>query len=258
MVAALGLLDPVQVLLERLLGLPGGAVDPLQLLVLLVAAPVRRRGPHQLEGRDPLGGRQVRAAAQVVPDQRAVALEVVVDGQLAGADLDARPLGGVLGGPEPLSPISSSLYGSSCELARRLVVADHAAGELLALLDDLAHPRLDLLEVLRGERASRRRSRSRSRSRPAGRCPAWRPGRAPAPPGPARARSSAAGCRGRRRSRSRRPRPVAVGELVGQVAQARRRPGPRSRPGRRRTAPRPSCPWSRSARRARRRGPLRP
>ena len=42
-VAALGLLDPVQVLLERLLGLPGGAVDALELLVLLVAAPVRRR-----------------------------------------------------------------------------------------------------------------------------------------------------------------------------------------------------------------------
>ena len=64
-VAALGLLDAVQVLLERLLGLPGGAVDALQHLVLLVAAPVRRRRPHQLEGGDPLGGGQVRAAAQV-------------------------------------------------------------------------------------------------------------------------------------------------------------------------------------------------
>ena len=108
-VAPLGLLDPVQVLLERLLGLPGGAVDPLQLLVLLVAAPVRRGAPHQLERRDPLGGRQVRAAAQVLPGQRPVALEVVVDGQLAGADLDARALGGASAVEPPLSPISSSL-----------------------------------------------------------------------------------------------------------------------------------------------------
>ena len=89
-VALLGLLEPVEVLRERLLGLPGGAVDALELLVLLVAAPVRRGGAHQLERRDALGGRQVRAAAQVLPGQLAVAAEVVVDGQLAGADLDAR------------------------------------------------------------------------------------------------------------------------------------------------------------------------
>ena len=43
MVALLGLLEPVEVGVERFLGLPGGAVDPLELLVLLVAAPVRRR-----------------------------------------------------------------------------------------------------------------------------------------------------------------------------------------------------------------------
>ena len=43
----------------------------------------------------PLGGRQVRAAAQVLPGQRPVALEVVVDGQLAAADLDVGTLGGV-------------------------------------------------------------------------------------------------------------------------------------------------------------------
>ena len=92
-VATLGLLDPVQVRVERLLGLPRGAVEPLELLVLLVATPVRRRRPHQLERRDPLGGRQVRAAAQVAPGDLAVAAHVVVDGQLAGADLDARSLG---------------------------------------------------------------------------------------------------------------------------------------------------------------------
>ena len=92
-VAPLGLLDAVEVLLERLLGLPGGAVDALELLVLLVAAPVRRCAAHQLEGGDPLGGRQVRAAAQVGPLGLAVATDVVVDGQLAGPDLDGGALG---------------------------------------------------------------------------------------------------------------------------------------------------------------------
>ena len=45
-VAALGLLEPLQVRLEVVLGRPRGAVDPGQLRVLLVAAPVgaaRRR-----------------------------------------------------------------------------------------------------------------------------------------------------------------------------------------------------------------------
>ena len=66
-VAPRRLLEPLQVGVERLLALPGGAVDALQLRVLLVAAPVRRRGAHQLEGRDALGGRQVRTAAEVLP-----------------------------------------------------------------------------------------------------------------------------------------------------------------------------------------------
>ena len=57
---------------------------------------------------DPLGGGQVRPAAEVLPRQLAVAAEVVVDGQLAAADLGVGALGGVR--PlSPLSPISSSL-----------------------------------------------------------------------------------------------------------------------------------------------------
>ena len=199
MVAPLGLLEPVQVLLERLLGLPGGAVDALELLVLLVAAPVRRGRAHQLEGRDPLGGRQVRAAAQVLPGHLAVAVEVVVDGQLAGADLGARRPRRHPARRTPFRPISSSLYGSSASSSRASSSETGAAREALVLLDDLAHPGLDLLEVLGHERRSRRRSRSRSRSRSAGRCRASRRGTAPARPGPSRARSSGAGCRGRRR-----------------------------------------------------------
>ena len=151
-VAPLGLLDPVQVLLERLLGLPGGAVDPLELLVLLVAAPVRRGAAHQLERRDPLRGRQVRAAAQVAPRDVAVAADVVVDGELAGADLDARALGRVVGLAGALEPDQLDLVGLVLQLVERVGVGGDPAGELLALLDDLPHPGLDLLEVLGHER----------------------------------------------------------------------------------------------------------
>ena len=151
-VAPLGLLDPVEVLLERLLGLPGGAVDALQLLVLLVAAPVRRGAAHQLERRDPLGGRQVGTAAQVAPRDVTVAADVVVDGELPGADLDARALGRAVGLPRALEPDQLDLVGLVLELGERVGVGGDPTGEPLALLDDLPHPGLDLLEVLGVER----------------------------------------------------------------------------------------------------------
>ena len=54
--------------------------------------------------------------------------------------------------PEPLSPISSSLYGSSLSSFERVGVRGDPAVEALALLDDLAHRGLDLREVLGHER----------------------------------------------------------------------------------------------------------
>src|SRR5687768_1706782 len=118
-VAPLGLLDAMQVLLEGLLGLPGGAVDALELLVLLVAAPVRSGGPGQLERGDPLRGGQVRAAAQVLPGHLALAVDVVVDRQLAGSDLGAGTLSCV--GGRTLEPDQLELVGLLGELPARLV-----------------------------------------------------------------------------------------------------------------------------------------
>ncbi len=89
-VALLRLREPVQVVLERVAGLPRGAVDALQLRVLLAPPPVGGGDPHQLERRDVPGRRHVRTAAQVLPRQRAVLAQVVVDGQLAAADLGRR------------------------------------------------------------------------------------------------------------------------------------------------------------------------
>ena len=75
MVALLGLLEPVQVVLELLLVAPRGAVDALEHLVARIAAPVGAGDLHELEGLELAGGRHVRAAAQVDP----VALAVEAD-----------------------------------------------------------------------------------------------------------------------------------------------------------------------------------
>ena len=62
------------------------------------------------------------------------------------------PFGGVVRVAGALEPDQLDLVGLVLQLGDRVVVGDRAPGELLALLDDLAHPGLDLLEVLRLER----------------------------------------------------------------------------------------------------------
>ena len=73
MIALLGLLEPAQVAVEVILGEPGRAVDALQHLAALVAAPVRAGRVQQLEVLDPPGARHVRPAAQV--HERAVGID---------------------------------------------------------------------------------------------------------------------------------------------------------------------------------------
>ena len=72
-VARAGLLEPVQVLLEILLGVERRAVDAGEHLAVGVPAPVRAGDGEQLEGLDALGRRRVRAAAEV--GERAVGVE---------------------------------------------------------------------------------------------------------------------------------------------------------------------------------------
>ncbi len=85
-VAPLGLLEPVEVLLQRLVALPRGAVDALEHRALLVAPPVRARDLRQLERTELAGRRDVRAAAQVDVGHAAVGVQVLVDadGAVAG------------------------------------------------------------------------------------------------------------------------------------------------------------------------------
>ena len=81
-VAALGLLEPEEVLVELLLARPGGAVDALQLGVVGIAAPIGAGHVHQLEGlAETAGRRQMRPDAQI--DEIALAIEADL---LAGRD----------------------------------------------------------------------------------------------------------------------------------------------------------------------------
>ena len=65
MVACLDLLQPFEVLLQVLGIKKRGAVDALQLLVLLVTEPVGAGKRRELEAFDPAGARHMRPAAKV-------------------------------------------------------------------------------------------------------------------------------------------------------------------------------------------------
>ena len=85
---------------------------------MLQAAPVGGGGAGEGKGRDVAGVGNVGTTAQVLPHHLAgLAVDVVVDGQLARTDLGI----GAIGGPGhvlALSPISSSLYRSAASSAR--------------------------------------------------------------------------------------------------------------------------------------------
>ena len=148
-VALLGLGQARQVVLLVLQGRPGGAVDALELRVLLRAHPVRGGRAHDLDRADELGRGQVRAAAEVAPDALAVAVVVVVRGELAAADLhDLVGVGALALGLDQLE-----LVRLVCEFGAGLVEGRVlAAVEGLPLLDDLEHALLDGLEVVGVER----------------------------------------------------------------------------------------------------------
>ena len=154
MVAALGLGQQLLVRVQRLLGLPGGAVDALQAGLGLVAPPVGRRATGDCERGDVFGGRHVRAAAQVAPDSLAGAgVEVVIDGEGTGADL------------HDFWVVHTGLVTHQLQLERLrgeldlggLDGGDLPPGEPLRALDDLPHPLLDRGEVVRSERTVQRK-----------------------------------------------------------------------------------------------------
>ena len=155
-VALGGLLHARLVGAQLVLARPRGAVDALQLLVLLVAAPVGGGDAGERPAvADHAGVRQVRAAAEVLPDRLAgLRVDVVVDGQLARADLDALrrvERGGVAVLHAALQADQLQLVRLAGELGARLVVGDDPADEPLARALDARHLLLERLQVFRSE-----------------------------------------------------------------------------------------------------------
>ena len=134
-VALARLLLLVQPGVEILLGEERGAVDPLELGVAVIAAPVRAGDRQELDHADPPGRRAVRAEAEVDP------VAVRVQRQRPGAL-----------GEDVLDDLQLELLAEPAEQRERLVARDLLAGEREVLLDLLVGRLLDRLEVLGRER----------------------------------------------------------------------------------------------------------
>ena len=133
--------------LEVFLGGPCGAVDALHGRVLLGTTPVGGGGTLDLEGLDVAGVRQVRTAAQVLPNHIAITVYVVVEAELLFGDL-----GG--GGRVEVCFLvfdQFDLKGLVGLFLQSLFLSHGTAAEGLGGLDDALHALLDVLEVVRGE-----------------------------------------------------------------------------------------------------------
>ena len=84
-VAALGLLDPLQQGVERLLRRRGHPVEPLQHRVLLVAAVVGSGHRHEFDGADLAGAGQMRPAAEIGESAAAVEADRLARGNVGQA-----------------------------------------------------------------------------------------------------------------------------------------------------------------------------
>ncbi len=129
-VALLGLFQLLEVIVQVLLAEEGGAVDALQLLVMLVALPVSAGDGKQLESLDLGSVRHVRAAAEI--DE--LRSQGVLGEDFAGALFDQLAL----------HPGFGVLFESFF-----LAGVDALVGQVARL--DLAHLLFDLLQIVGGE-----------------------------------------------------------------------------------------------------------
>ncbi len=134
MVAFFCFFDHQQMLRQRLLAGPGRAVDALQHLVAMVAAPIRTRHLHQLEMFETPGAGNVRAPAQVFELALAVKRHVF-------AGRNRRDDFGLVG------------LAQALEVGHRLVARQHAPFDLFVLACQFRHLGFDGRQVFGRERA---------------------------------------------------------------------------------------------------------
>ncbi len=133
MVALLRLFESEQVILQLFFVRPGRAVDALEHRVPRIAAPISAGDLRQLEGAQLARRRHMRAAAQVFP------LALAVQRDLFACGNRRDDLGLVV-------------LADRLEVRDGCVARQHATVHRLVGLDELAHLRLELLEVFRRER----------------------------------------------------------------------------------------------------------
>jgi len=133
-VAPLGLFEPAQIGLQVFFAGPGGAVDALQHLVAVVAAPVGPGHLHELEVLELAGAGHMRAAAQVFKGALAVQAQGFV----------ARDAGDDLG----LVVLALGL-----EVRHRCVAPEQAALDFFVFGSEFEHFVLDCRQVFGCERA---------------------------------------------------------------------------------------------------------
>ena len=133
MVALLGFLEHAQVLLQLVLGRPRGAVDALEHLVAMVAAPIGAGHLHQLEVLEPARRRHVRPAAEILEGTLAIERDFLA-GRNAADDL------GLVG------------LADALEMRDRFIARQDTTPDLLVLLGELGHLRFDRDQILRRER----------------------------------------------------------------------------------------------------------
>src|SRR6266851_2858430 len=134
MITALCLFELEEVLVELLLACPGRAINPLQLRVFRIAAPVCARHVGQLEGLAETAGR-----GQMRPNTQIDKIALPVEADL----LSLRDLADILG---LVALATVAKKGDS-----RVAVPD-LTGDLLVAAHDVVHPRLDLAEIFGRER----------------------------------------------------------------------------------------------------------
>src|SRR5687767_774782 len=130
MIAALRLLDAMEILLEIFLREPRGAVDALEHLPLLITAPIRTRNGHELEVLDAARRRYVRTTAKI--EERAIAVDA--DDLVLAELFEALELQGIIR-----------------EQLARFFLRHPAPLERLILLRNLLHFGFDLLDIFRRE-----------------------------------------------------------------------------------------------------------
>ena len=135
-VALGGLFQPVEMRVELLLVEPAGAIDARKLRILLVAAPVCARHPHQLEGLrvELAGAGQMGAAAHVEPVLAApIHRQVLALGQFGG-------------------PFGLEAFALRLPARDQILAAPHLSAQRLVGLYDPPHLLFDCGQVIHAER----------------------------------------------------------------------------------------------------------